>query len=726
MPDVAQRPIQLDLDPFAPAFLADPFTGHKLLRDAGPVVRLERYGIWGMARHAEVSAALQDWESFCSGRGAGLTDFAKEHAWRPPSIILEADPPLHTRTRGVLAKVLSRPALLLLREKMERQAELLLDEVLAATRFDAVARIAQAFPLRVFPDAVGLTPEGRENLLPYGDMAFNAFGPRNAIFERAMARASEVSGWIMAQCHRSALSDGGIGAQIYAEADAGVISEDEAGLLVRSLLTAGLDTTIQGLAHALHAFALFPAEWHILRQDPTLIRNAFEEAIRYSSPVQTFFRTTTREIEVSGVTLPEGDKVLLFLAAANRDPRRWSDPDSFSVRRTAAGHVGFGYGIHQCVGQMVARLETEVLLSALIKKVKTFELDGSPVLRLNNTLRTLEQLPLRVTLARHVVGRTASASLQLRVASRKQEALDICSFDLVDPDAGLLPEFAAGAHIELNLPCGLRRQYSICSDPFDRHRYRIAVLRETASRGGSREMHEKLEAGHVLTASLPRNHFALAPEAGYSMLLAGGIGITPLYSMAQSLWRQNAAFELHYCAKSAEHAAFVHELESAPFASRVRHHYSRGEGGRRLDLVSLLSAAPAETHLYVCGPRGFIEAAIEAARARGWPTRRLHSELFGAEVAHFDSDSAFEVELVRSGRVVAIPKDRTVIESLSANGIPVPVSCEQGVCGTCLTGVLQGIPDHRDSYLTDDERQRNDQFTPCCSRSKTRRLVLDL
>lgn len=389
---------ELDLDPFAVEFLADPYAHHQLLRDAGPVLRLTRYNIWGLARYTEVSAALQDWKTFCSGRGGGLADFAREPPWRAPSLILEADPPLHTRTRGVLVKVLSRSALERLREAMQDRAEALLDEVLPEGRFDAVSRLAQAFPLRVFPDAVGLVPEGRENLLPYGDMAFNAFGPRNTLFERSMQKASEVTAWITAQCRREALTLEGLGSQIYAEADAGKIDEQEASMLVRSLLTAGLDTTIHGIAHALHCFAAWPEQWTLLRSEPALLRGAFEEVIRYVSPVQTFFRTTTRAVEIAGSTLPEGEKVLLFLAAANRDPRRWADADRFDIRRKALGQVGFGYGIHQCVGQMVARLEAEVLLSALLRRVAGFQMDGPPGFRLNNTLRSLETLPLRVQL----------------------------------------------------------------------------------------------------------------------------------------------------------------------------------------------------------------------------------------------------------------------------------------------------------------------------------------
>jgi len=394
---VIDPPPSLDLDPFADDFLTDPYSHHALLRDAGPVFRLSRYGVWGMARHAEVSNALLDWQTFCSGRGGGLADFAKEKPWRPPSIILEADPPLHTRTRAVLAQVLSRPALMHLNTSMQTHAEALLDEVLVADSFDAFSRLAAAFPLRVFPDAVGLVREGRENLLPYGDMAFNAFGPRNSLFEASMRKAAEVIAWITAQCRREALSDDGFGAQIYAQADAGEITHEEAALLVRSLLTAGLDTTILGIAHTLHCFAMWPEQWQVLRKDPSLARKAFEEVIRYAAPVQTFFRTTTREVEVAGTTIPEGEKVLLFLAAANRDPRRWSEPERFDIRRESAGHVGFGYGIHQCVGQMVARMEAEILLSALVKRVAKLDLAGTPTYHLNNTVRGFETLPLRVS-----------------------------------------------------------------------------------------------------------------------------------------------------------------------------------------------------------------------------------------------------------------------------------------------------------------------------------------
>jgi cytochrome P450 len=389
------RPVST-VDPFSHAFLRDPYPHHQALREAGPVVWLEQYGIWAMARHEQVRDALTDWQTYCSSAGVGLSDFRKEPPWRPPSIILEADPPLHTRTRAVLTRILSPAAINILRDMFEREAESLIAQLVEQGEFDGVADLAEAYPLKVFPDAVGISEEGRENLLPYGTMVFNSFGPRNDLFNKAMANAGPVRDWIMSRCSRAALAPGGLGQQIFAAVDAGELTEDEAGMLVRSFLSAGIDTTVYGLGNALYCMARYPEQWTILRNNPNLIRGAFEEVLRFEAPVQTFFRTTTKPVEVTGVQLGEGEKVLLFLAAANRDPRRWDRPDTFDVTRRAAGHMTFGTGIHGCVGQAVARLETEAILAALASRVASFELMGEPEWRLNNTLRGFDTLPLRV------------------------------------------------------------------------------------------------------------------------------------------------------------------------------------------------------------------------------------------------------------------------------------------------------------------------------------------
>jgi len=390
------RPVSA-IDPFSHAFLNDPYPHHEAMREAGPVVWLEQYGIWAMARHQEVRDALTDWETYCSGAGVGLSDFRKEPPWRPPSIILEADPPLHTRTRAVLTRILSPAAINILRETFAREADALVDRLVEGCEFDGIADLAEAYPLKVFPDAVGISEQGRENLLPYGSMVFNSFGPRNDLFNKAMANAGPVRDWIMSKCSRAALAPDGLGIKIFNAVDAGELSEDEAGMLVRSFLSAGIDTTVYGLGNALYCFASNPTQWTILRENPNLIRGSFEEVLRFEAPVQTFFRTTAKAVDVGGVHIGDGEKVLLFLAAANRDPRRWDQPDRFDVRRRATGHMTFGTGIHGCVGQAVARLESEAIFGALAKRVAAFEITGKVERRLNNTLRGLDTLPLRVT-----------------------------------------------------------------------------------------------------------------------------------------------------------------------------------------------------------------------------------------------------------------------------------------------------------------------------------------
>jgi 4-methoxybenzoate monooxygenase (O-demethylating) len=384
-------------DPFSLENLADPHALHEQLREAGPVVRLDAYGIWGMARYEQVNAALKDWKTFSSAAGVGLSDFRKEKPWRPPSLLLEADPPDHTLAREVVGPVLSPRALEALREDFEREASALVDRLAVLGSFDAVTQLAEAYPLKVFGDAVGLPNGGREHLLTYGNMAFNAFGPHNQLVEDSMADAQVVQQWIGASCSREVLRPGSFGAQIWAIADEKKTPGHWAALLVRSLLTAGIDTTSNGIAAAIYALASYPEQWSLLRANPSLAASAFEETIRWESTVQTFFRTTTREVEVDGVRIPSGEKVLLFLGAANRDPRRWTDPDSFDIRRNASGHVGFGMGIHRCVGQTVARVEGEIVLAALARQVERIDLTGQPQRKLNNTLRAWGSLPVAIT-----------------------------------------------------------------------------------------------------------------------------------------------------------------------------------------------------------------------------------------------------------------------------------------------------------------------------------------
>ena len=382
------------IDPFAIDFFDNLYPAQEALREAGSVVYLDKWSVYGVARYEQVYAVLNDPQTFCSSRGVGLSDFKKEKPWRPPSLILEADPPAHTRTRAVLSKVLSPAVMKQIRDRFAAAADARVDELLERRQIDAIPDLAEAYPLSVFPDAMGLREEGREHLLAYAGVVFNAFGPPNELRRTAIERSAPHQAYVAEQCQRKNLAPGGFGACIHAFSDTGEITPDEAPLLVRSLLSAGLDTTVNGLGAAVYCLARFPDQMARLRADPSLARNAFEEAVRFESPVQTFFRTTTRDVEIGGYSIGEGEKVLMFLGAANRDPRRWEEPDRYDITRKTSGHVGFGSGIHMCVGQLVARLEGEVMLAALARRGAAIEISGPVKRRYNNTLRGLESLPV--------------------------------------------------------------------------------------------------------------------------------------------------------------------------------------------------------------------------------------------------------------------------------------------------------------------------------------------
>jgi len=319
-----------------------------------------------------------------------------------------------------------------------------------------------------------------------------------------------------------------------------------------------------------------------------------------------------------------------------------------------------------------------------------------------------------------------ATTIPVRVARKRVEAEGICSFELVHAEGGALPPFTAGAHVEVHLPGGVTRPYSLYGSPADTQRYRIAVLRETASRGGSAALHERVAEGDRLAIESPRNLFKLADEARSHLLLAGGIGITPLLAMAEELTRRGAPFELHYCARSRARAAFVEQIERSAYSGHVSLHFSDGDAARRLDIAALLAQAPRGRHLYACGPAGFMDAVLGAARAQGWPEAQLHHEVFGALPVDSSGDQAFEVQLGESGRIVPVPAGCSIVTALAQAGVTIPTSCEQGICGTCMTTVLSGTPDHRDQYLTPEEQAAGELILPCCSRAKSARLVLAL
>ena len=362
------------------------------LREFSPVVRLAD-GTVMIARHADVLPGLQDWQTFSS----------KSRPWHDPKslrpeILLTDDPPIHTRARQAMAKVLSTQTLAGLRPSLERDASVLVDELLSrqGETLDAVRDITQRFVYKALPDAIGMRVEGREHMYAFSHMVWATMGPENELFREAMVNIEPVLAWLEQCCDRDNLNAGGIGMTLYALADDGVVTQAEGKLLLQTVLAAGADTTILTLANALQAFALFPEEYRKVRADPNLVRAAFDESLRWDSPSRMAGRITTREIDIGGYTVPAGQRVGLMFAAANRDPRAWPNPDQYDIGRDLRNQVGWGYGVHACVGRVLAQMEAHALLSELARRVARIEMAGVPEPWMTTIGHGPAKLPIRL------------------------------------------------------------------------------------------------------------------------------------------------------------------------------------------------------------------------------------------------------------------------------------------------------------------------------------------
>ncbi len=368
------------------------------LRELAPVVKLSRENITMIARYEHVSAGLRDWKAFSSS----------SRPWHDPNsvrpeLLLTDDPPKHTGVRAVVANALSPKALAKMAAAFNADAQTLVLALKAksGTTIDAVAEVTRPFVYKVLPDLLGIPVQGREHMYAFGNMVWATMGPMNELFEAAMHDTGPVIDWAVSCCSRENLDPDGLGMQMFLAADRGEITQDEAKLLVGILLSAAADTTIITLANAIRAFSIYPGQYQLVRANPSLARAAFEESLRWDSPSRMAGRIAMRDVEIDGIVIPQGERCGLMFAAANRDPRKWSEPDRFDVQRDNRGHVGWGYGVHSCVGRVLANLEAEALLGALIQHVEKFEAAGEPEPWMTTIGHGPAKLPVRFTPAAH-------------------------------------------------------------------------------------------------------------------------------------------------------------------------------------------------------------------------------------------------------------------------------------------------------------------------------------
>jgi cytochrome P450/ferredoxin-NADP reductase len=714
------------IDFYSDETIRDPYPVYANLREIGPVVYLEKHDLYALPRYHEVSEVLRQPLRFVNSRGVSPLQKVNDIL---VGSTLNSDPPQHDRTRAVTSEPLLPGALTEIEPRLKEAADGLIDTLCARGNFDAVSDFAQYLPVTIVAELVGL-PQAvdHKQMLKWASATFNLFSTENARTRQAFEDLKDLRDFLLEYGRPEKLKDGGWAKRIFEVGPERGISYETCAQLMRDYINPSLDTTISTTGQIIKFLADHPDQWDKIRADASLIPNAVEEAVRMASPIRAFTRFVAEESEIAGHPIPQGSRVLVIYASANRDERKFPDPDRYDVTRDVHDHVGFGQGVHMCMGMHLARREIILLLEALRRRVERFELTAEPEIAMNNSIRAYTSMPVKVHLASEALEDSSDTAadespwLDVTIARRETAATDIVSLELQSADGRDLPVYDAGAHVDVYVKSGLIRQYSLTGDPQDRSRYRLGILLDPESRGGSSAIHSQFRQGKTIRIGRPRNNFPIQDGVAHTILFAGGIGITPMLNMAYELEARDASWEMHYCGRTPDRLAFSEEL--ARFGDKVQIHVDSGPKDQHLDIATVLAEVATDRHLYVCGPNGFMDFVVKSSESQGWAKGNVHLERFGAEV---NTDGApFTVVAKASGKSFEVQPGETISQKLAEHGIDVQVSCQSGVCGTCLTRVLEGMPDHRDLVQTDLEKASNAQITVCCSRSKTKTLVLDV
>ena len=712
-------------DIFSEEAIRSPLPHYEAMRALGPVVFLEAQGVHAITRYAEARETLLRPDVFRSGRGVSLNEtFNKGLAGNT----LNADGDDHRQRRMVGSRPLLPGALDEVKEKIQRAASRLVDQLCERRDFDAVHDLAQHLPLNIVKELVGLPDDKQDQMLDWAAASFDLMGPDSDRVKPAWDKIKEMREFIGNPDTEKRLLPGGWAARLFRAGAEGLLPPGRAAELMRDYIVPSLDTTIAATSYGIKLFAEHHEQWERLCAQPALASNAVEEIIRLASPVRGFSRSLESDYVLGGTALKAGERVFIVFASANRDPLKFPDPNRFDITRAAHDHLGFGGGVHVCMGMHLARLEISSLLTALSQRVTQFKITGPLELAINNTIHAYKRMP--VTIAIRAAGAAAGPSVQrdshwidVVVNARELVGEGIVSLKLKSSAGGALPSFEAGDHIDVQVRPGLVRQYSLCGDPAGAAEYRIGVLHDPKSRGGSAAVHERFELGSAIRISHPRNNFPLVEGASHSVLVAGGIGVTPLIAMALRLKALRSSFELHLCARNPSRAAFATELRST-IGDQVFFHFDEDGSDAALDLPKILRSRVSNWHLYLCGPGAFMDWVGASARACGLAAENIHKEHFQAEI-DVEGDP-FTVVAARSGITVRVEPGATILDALTKAGVSVLNSCRSGVCGTCIADIIDGAADHRDMVLTDEEKALGKKIAVCCSRSRTSVLTLDL
>ncbi len=731
--------VEIEFDHHSPEANADPVKYYAEFRDSCPIGRTEAHGgYYYTTRYADVLRIARDDETFSSARsehggtGVGIVIPKGDGLEQYP---IELDPPQSIDYRNLVNPLLTPAAVSELAPMIARHAARIVDEFIELGSCDFVRDLTNPLPAAVTLDWLGF---------PQADWAKLA-GPIHDIFaavpgtERAMRGAAGL-GYLdqrireLVRQRRIEPRADGVSALVAGRrAGGGEFSEDELVSVIGLLIAGGVDTTTSLTGWTLVHLSAHPDQRQRLIESPDLLDTATEEFLRAFAPSQSMARTVTTATEVDGCPMRRGDRVLIPWVAANHDPAVFAEPTEIRLDRDASRHLSFGIGTHRCAGAHLARAMFREMMTQVLQRLPDYQVvtDGLVGYPTRGNQSGWDAIPALFTPGPRAAGgsspfSTLTAQLPLAVSEVQEIADNVVSIRLARPDDADLPAWTPGSHIELRLPSGRVRQYSLCGEPADSGGWTIGVLREPAGRGGSVELHQLAATGAEFTVRGPRNHFRLVQAPDY-LFLAGGIGITPILAMVRAVAATGSQLRVIYGGRTRASMAFVAELRQV--AGDRLTVLPQDESGLP-DLAGLLASIGPETVVYCCGPAPMIEA-VERQSAEFGIADRLHVERFAAgdeleQIFDPTQNTSFDVHLVRSGLRLPVPADRRLIEVIRDAVPGLSYDCEKGYCGACETRVVSGAPEHRDSVLTEDERAAGRTMMICVGRCSSELLVLDL
>jgi len=745
-------------DPFEDGYQQDPPDYVRWSREQEPVFYSPKLGYWVVTRYADIQAIFRDNLTFSPSialekitpTGEEANAVLASYGYAMNRTLVNEDEPAHMPRRRALMAPFT-PAELAHHEPMVRQlAREYVDRFIDDGRADLVDQMLWEVPLTVALHFLGVPEEDMDRLRQYSIAhTVNTWGRPKPEEQVAVAHAVgnfwQLAGKILDKMRENPDGPGWMQYGLRKQRELPEVVTDS---YLHSMMMAGIvaahETTANASANAIKLLLQHPDAWREICEDPALIPNAVEECLRHNGSVAAWRRLVTRDAQVGGMALPAGSKLLIVTSSANHDERHFADADLFDIRRdNASDQLTFGYGSHQCMGKNLARMEMQVFLEELTRRLPHMRLAGQRFTYMPNTsFRGPEHLWVEWDPARNPertdpsvlawrdavrIGEpTGQAIARTMVVERIDRLADgVVRLRLVAPDGKPLPRWAPGAHIDVECGgTGISRQYSLCGDPADAGAFEIAVLREAESRGGSAWVHDVLRQGERLRVRGPRNHFRLDESCRKAIFIAGGIGVTPISAMARRARELGIDYTFHYCGRARGGMAMLDAL-AALHGDRLRVY--AGDEGRRADFATLLGTPDAATQIYGCGPARMIEALEQHCAT--WPDGALRVEHFVSALGTLDpsKEAPFTVELKNSGLTVEVPADQTLLTALRCANIDVQSDCEEGLCGSCEVRVLAGSVDHRDVVLTRSEREANDRMMACCSRAvKGGKLVLEL